>query len=212
MQEYSHYVGLGQASLISLYCTYLVLSAVIMEPDDSHCNPLSQKKNTELISNILGAFFAFLTIAFTTARTASIDLFCPTSAGVAVQEDNHISGNASYRVESENLVHKNAMHVILKDNKISENVLNIAASPNRSTNNWIEEGSTRTILQLLFFHLIYILSICWTATWLAVQTDDKYNSLKSIGRTYWASWIKILSSELCYSLYIWSLIAPIDID
>ena len=209
VQDYNYHVGLGQASLISLYCTYLVLSAVVMAPDHLNCNPISQNRNTQKLSGTLGTFFAFLTIAFTTARTASSDLFSSPSNSMAAQGDNHTLEDASSQLIPRDLVHESAIQDIIKKNRLSDDALPTVTSTNDHTNTWAKQGTARTIYQLLFFHVIFLLSVCWIAYWLSMHIDERHNNLKSAGRTYWASWIKVLSSELCYSLYIWSLYIPI---
>lgn len=209
VQEYNYYVGLGQASLISLYCTYLVFSAVVMAPSHDNCNPVSKNNNTQKISATLGAFFAFLTIAFTTARTASSDPFGPVVTDMTVKEDDHALEAISYKNSSPDLVHKSAMQIILKSNKLSENDLPTTMSNNNYPDAEVKQDSVRTIYQLLFFHTIFLLSVCWTGTWLSLHVTKEHNSLEAVSRAYWTSWIKVLSSELCYCLYILSLILPV---
>lgn len=151
VQEYSYYVGLGQASMISLYCTYLIFSAVVMAPNHDNCNPVSKNKNTQKISATLGAFFAFLTIAFTTARTASSDPFSPMGTDMAAKEDDHALEAITSRTSTPDLVHKSAMQIILKNNKLSEDDLSTVISNNNHPKATVEQSSVRTIYQLFFF-------------------------------------------------------------
>ena len=66
--------GLAQAATVSIYCTYLTLSAVAMEPDDQHCNPLVRANGTRKASIVMGAIVTFITCAYTTTRAATYGL------------------------------------------------------------------------------------------------------------------------------------------
>lgn len=61
------------------------------------------------------------------------------------------------------------------------------------------------------FHVIFFLSTTWVATLLTMNfnADTVEDSFVPVGRTYWASWAKIVSAWICYGIYIWSLVAPL---
>ncbi|CAG8695033.1 9670_t:CDS:2, partial [Racocetra fulgida] len=61
--------GLSQASIVVVYCTYLITSAVANEPGD--CNPLTKSSGTRTTTIVIGAIFTFLAIAYSTTRAAS---------------------------------------------------------------------------------------------------------------------------------------------
>ncbi|CAG8492434.1 11814_t:CDS:2 [Scutellospora calospora] len=61
--------GLSQASVVVIYCTYLITSAVANEPGS--CNPLTTSNGTRTTTIVLGAVFTFLAIAYSTTRAAS---------------------------------------------------------------------------------------------------------------------------------------------
>lgn len=71
VQEANHRSGLSQSSIVVLYGTYLVLSAVANEPDDKGCNPLRRSQGSQTTSILLGALFTFLAIAYSTSRAAT---------------------------------------------------------------------------------------------------------------------------------------------
>ena len=71
VQEYNPKAGLAQSAMVAVYCTYLTMSAVSMEPDDKHCNPLIRAQGTRTTSIILGAIVTMLTVAYTTTRAAT---------------------------------------------------------------------------------------------------------------------------------------------
>ncbi|OUM61725.1 hypothetical protein PIROE2DRAFT_31423, partial [Piromyces sp. E2] len=66
--------GIAQASMIVIYATYIVCSAISNEPDDDlHCNPFNKK--TQVTSTILGVLFTFISIAYSTTRAAANGIF-----------------------------------------------------------------------------------------------------------------------------------------
>ena len=75
IQESNPHAGLAQSSMVVIYCTYLVMSAVSSEPDDKYCNPLIRSKGTRTASVVLGAFFTFIAVAYTTTRAAANSAF-----------------------------------------------------------------------------------------------------------------------------------------
>ena len=65
------------------------------------------------------------------------------------------------------------------------------------------------------FHIIFFLATQYVATLLTINVkQDDYGDFVPVGRTYFASWVKIISSWVCFVLYGWSLLAqlfgPID--
>lgn len=73
IQEGNSRSGLSQASIVVIYCTYLVLSAVANEPNDKECNPLRKSIGPQTTSVVLGAIFTFLAVAYSTSRAATQD-------------------------------------------------------------------------------------------------------------------------------------------
>lgn len=73
VQEGNSRSGLSQASIVVIYCTYLVLSAVANEPNDKECNPLRRSIGPQTTSVVLGAIFTFLAVAYSTSRAATQD-------------------------------------------------------------------------------------------------------------------------------------------
>lgn len=67
--------GLAQASMVAVYCTYLVMSAVGNHEHES-CNPLRRNgpgsvQGARDTTVILGAIFTFIAIAYSTSRAAT---------------------------------------------------------------------------------------------------------------------------------------------
>jgi hypothetical protein len=71
IQEYNPRSGLAQASMVAVYCTYLVMSAV-GNRDTEQCNPIRRSaQGTRTTTVVLGAIFTFLAIAYSTSRAAT---------------------------------------------------------------------------------------------------------------------------------------------
>jgi len=62
--------GLLQSSVVMLFSTYLVYSAIMSEPG-SKCNPFDWNKSTKLATVIMGAIFTIVSVVYSTVRTAS---------------------------------------------------------------------------------------------------------------------------------------------
>lgn len=76
VQEANPRSGLAQSGMVVAYTTYLVTSAIANHVDDPNnanaCNPLqSRANNTQTSMVLLGAFFTFLAIAYSTSRAAT---------------------------------------------------------------------------------------------------------------------------------------------
>ena len=75
-----------------------------------------------------------------------------------------------------------------------------------------DDEKTGTQYNYSVFHLIFMLSTAWIATLLTQAldpTNDAQSDFVPVGRTYWASWVKIVSAWVCYVIYAWALVAPV---
>lgn len=70
VQEYNPRSGLAQSSMVAVYCTYLIMSAV-GNHDHNSCNPLRRGSGTQYTTLFLGAVFTFVAIAYSTSRAAT---------------------------------------------------------------------------------------------------------------------------------------------
>lgn len=75
VQEANPRSGLAQSSIVAVYCTYLIMSAVgnHSNSDSTSCkNPLQERAAaTRTTTAVIGAVFTFLTIAYCTSRAAT---------------------------------------------------------------------------------------------------------------------------------------------
>ena len=72
IQESNPRSGLAQSSIVAVYCTYLIMSAV-GNHTHAECNPLHNGtvSGTRTTTVVLGAAFTFIAIAYSTSRAAT---------------------------------------------------------------------------------------------------------------------------------------------
>lgn len=93
VQEYNPRSGLAQASMVAVYCTYLITSA-IGNHEHNTCNPLQKYRGTvqgtRTTTVVIGAIFTFLAIAYSTSRAAtqSRALVGKKKGAIALPEDH----------------------------------------------------------------------------------------------------------------------------
>jgi len=85
-------------------------------------------------------------------------------------------------------------------------------SPSKNTAGDDERGAVQYNYSL--FHIIFFLATAWVGTLLTMSIDESTKSeelegFAPVGRTYWASWVKIVSAWVCYAIYTWTLVAPV---
>ena len=217
VQEYNPKAGLAQAAMVAVYCTYLTMSAVSMEPDDTEdkrCNPLVLARGTRTTTVVIGAVVTMLTVAYTTTRAAT-QSFGLGGAGKGQirlpEEDEHDlvttqPGRREMRAE--------ALRRAVEEGSLPADALlsdDDDDSDDGNHNSSHDDERSNTQYNYSTFHIIFFLATAWVATLLTMNYDDSSNDgdFATVGRTLAASWIKIVSTWFCYGMYIWSLVAPI---
>lgn len=216
VQEYNPKAGLAQAAMVAVYCTYLTMSAVSMEPDDTedrHCNPLVVGQGTRTTTVIIGAIATMLTVAYTTTRAATQSLGLGGSGKGQIRlpdDDEHdlVTTQPSARREMRAEALRRAVEEgsLPADALLSDDDEDSDAGGNTAHDD--ERSSTQ--YNYTMFHIIFFLATAWVATLLTMDWDEKrHDNFATVGRTLWASWVKIVSSWVCYAMYTWTLVAPI---
>ncbi|KAL9041817.1 MAG: hypothetical protein Q9214_003977 [Letrouitia sp. 1 TL-2023] len=217
VQELNPQAGLAQSAMVAVYCTYLTMSAVSMEPDDHHCNPLIRARGTQKASIVIGAIVTMATIAYTTTRAATQGIALGNTAhddysklpqeegdhGLVEQQPN--SSRREMRAE--------ALRAAVEAGSLPANALDEDDDDDdddyEDRKGGKDDERTRTQYNYTLFHVIFLLATTWVATLLTQSIDYEATGVASVGRTYWASWVKIVSAWVCYGIYTWSLIAPV---
>jgi serine incorporator 1/3 len=210
VQEYNPKAGLAQSAMVAVYCTYLTMSAVSMEPDDKHCNPLVRAQGTRTTSIVIGAIVTMLTVAYTTTRAATQSLGLGGSGAIQLSdEDEH--DLVTQQPGSRREMRAEALRRAVEEGSLPADAL-LSDDEGESTGGTSgDDERSRTQYNYTMFHLIFFLATAWVATLLTMNYEDstKDGSFAAVGRTYWASWVKIVSAWVCYGMYGWTLVAPI---
>lgn len=212
VQEYNPNAGLAQALMVVVYCTYLIMSAVASEPDDKYCNPLIRSKGTRTALVVLGAFFTFIAIAYTTTRAAANSTF---ASEVAEQV---VTGSLTDEPNARREMRYQAIKQAVNEGSLLESALNQLDLYDDDDQNpggeFKPDVNSEEIYKVKYnyalFHIIFFLATQYVATLLTINVkQDEVGDFMPVGRTYFSSWVKIISSWVCYLLYGWTLIAPV---
>ena len=210
IQEYNPKAGLAQAAMVAFYCTYLTMSAVSMEPDDKNCNPLVRAQGTRTASIVMGAIVTMLTVAYTTTRAATQTLGLGNSGAVRLPDDDEhdlVTQQPSSRRE----MRAEALRRAVEEGSLPADALLSDDESDAGRNTPGDDERSNTQYNYAIFHVIFFLATAWVATLLTMRWEEatRDGDFAAVGRTYWASWVKIISSWVCYGMYIWTLVAPV---
>lgn len=200
--------------MVAIYCTYLTMSAVGMEPDDHKCNPLIRARGTRRASIVIGAIVTFVTVAYTTTRAATYGLALGAQGNpyASLPTEDYEHGLVTQQPESRREMRQAALRAAVESGSLPASALDDDSDDESDDGNHSrddERNSTQYNYSL--FHIIFLLATAYVATLLTMNFDPtaENDGFVAVGRTYWASWAKILSAWACYGIYIWSLVAPI---
>ena len=190
------------------------MSAVSMEPDDQQCNPLLRANGTRTASIVLGAIVTMLTIAYTTTRAATQGFALGSSGGHAyarLGEEEIEHGMVDQQpVSSRREMRAEALRAAVEAGSLPANALDDDDDDSDDGKEAKDDERGGTQYNYSLFHVIFFLATCWVATLLTQSMDDiEMVGVAPVGRSYWASWVKIVSSWVCYLIYGWSLVAPV---
>lgn len=199
-----------------------------MEPDDHECNPLVRATGTRTASVVLGAVVTFATCAYTTTRAATYGLAMgsgkPTVGYEAVDEEGTAThGLVDTQPESRRAMRQEALRRAVESGALPASALNDDSDDDSESDSDIGGKKSRrnkksdderhaTAYNYAFFHVIFLLATAWVATLLTQKVGDATYGREDfvpVGRTYWASWVKIVSAWACYCIFIWTLGAPV---
>ncbi|KXX83331.1 Membrane protein TMS1 [Madurella mycetomatis] len=228
VQEHNPKAGLAQAAMVAVYCTYLTMSAVSMEPDeteDRRCNPLVLGQGTRTTTIVVGAIVTMLTVAYTTTRAATQSLGLGGGSGNRIrlpdddgEADEHHDLITTQPSSARRQMRAEALRRAVEEGSLPADAL-LSDDDDASSdagvggaNSAHDDERSSTQYNYAMFHVIFFLATAWVATLLTMDWDDSkqsHDGFATVGRTLWASWVKIVSSWVCYAMYTWTLIAPI---
>jgi hypothetical protein len=190
--------GLLQSGVVTLYCTYLIYSAVSSEPNSGsfQCNPFDNIGGS--VSSVLtGAAFTIVAVCWSTIRmsTKGNDLL---EGGIGAGTD------ASYAsIQEEKLLPE--LHEDNIPGSFSQDEDNGAAG--------IEDDEKNEVTyNYSFFHITFMLGTMYVfmiiTDWQSVSGVAHSESFK-VDHGFAAVWVKLASSWLAALFYCWTLVAPI---
>ncbi|POS85754.1 membrane protein-like protein TMS1, partial [Erysiphe pulchra] len=197
VQEFNPKAGLAQAAMVAVYCTYLTMSAVSMEPDDKHCNPLVRAQGTRTTSVVIGAIVTMLTVAYTTTRAATQAMALNGTGAIQLPEDDShdlITKQPNLRRQ----MRAAALRQAIEEGSLPADAFQEDESDTESgVNTPRDDERAKTQYNYTLFHVIFFLATAWVATLLTMNVEESTkngNDFAPVGRTYWASWVKIVSA------------------
>ncbi|EPE31469.1 hypothetical protein GLAREA_12772 [Glarea lozoyensis ATCC 20868] len=213
IQEYNPKAGLAQSAMVAVYCTYLTMSAVSMEPDDHKCNPLIRAQGTRKTSIVIGAIVTMLTVAYTTTRAATQGVALGGKGKSVRLPDDDEHDLVTQQPDSRREMRAAALRQAVEEGSLpADALLEDDDDDSESGNTAKDDERTSTQYSYALFHIIFFMATAWVATLLTMNIEESTkdgSDFAPIGRTYWASWVKIISAWVCYSMYTWTLVAPI---
>lgn len=188
-----------------------------MEPDDRHCNPLVRATGTRTASIVLGAVVTFLTCAYTTTRAATYGLAMGSSKSGYSQlnaEEESSTGLVSTQPASRREMRAEALRRAVESGALPASALDDDSDDEDedSPKHKNDDEKNGTQYNYAVFHVIFMLATAWIATLLTQSIggdDGGKGDFVPVGRTYWASWVKIVSAWVCYGIFGWTLGAPL---
>lgn len=203
--------GLPQASMVIIYCTYVILSAVANEPDDNMCNPLTRSRGTRTTTLVIGALFTFLAISYSTSRAAT------QGKALITKSDYHPLNTASAvpLVTSQPEGFPSNMRSDTLTAAVESGAIPASALDDDDDDDYDvkDDEKNGVAYNYAFFHLIFAIASMYVAmlltNWNNVTTINSDEKLIVIGQTYIAVWVKVISSWICIILYSWTLIGPV---
>ncbi|KAI3641637.1 hypothetical protein MIR68_000334 [Amoeboaphelidium protococcarum] len=187
IQEENPQSGLPQSAFLMLYSTYLVYTALSSEPD-AKCNfsqAQNHKRNDQVI---IGVILTFLALVYSTSSAASNSgAFIRSNGedGIALISDNERGAGGD-------------------SSRDGDDALN---DPN------FNDESDGCTYNYSFFHIIFAIGSMYVAmlltNWDIVKTADSADEAIQLGRSWQATWVKVVTSWMAYLMYIWTLVAPL---
>ncbi|KAF9787431.1 serine incorporator/TMS membrane protein [Thelephora terrestris] len=220
VQEHNPRSGLVQASMVAVYCTYLIVSAVGNHETDTCKNPIRKAQGTRTTTVVLGAIFTFLAIAYSTSRAAtqSKALVGSKKKGDIHLDEEHRSelGVVNTQPSRTETPRYQALLAAVEAGALPASVLDEEEEDDDEeiVGESRDDERSGTRYNYSWFHVIFVLGAMYVAMLLTdwnVVKEVKGNPDEDvyIGRSEVAMWMRVVSSWVCMLLYMWSLMAPV---
>jgi serine incorporator 1/3 len=190
IQEANTKAGLAQAAMVTIYCTYLTLSAVSMEPDDKQCNPLIRARGARVSTVVLGAIVTMLTIAYTTTRAATQGFAMGAKGGAnnyaQISSEDYEHGLVDQQPRSSRReMRAEALRAAVEAGSIPASALDDDDDDDSDDGRDAKDDERQgTQYNYSLFHIIFLMATCWVATLLTQDMKPEENTdFAPVGRT-----------------------------
>jgi len=206
IQEKNPRIGLLQSSVVTIYSTYLIWSALASEPAEMKCNSFAPFTNVDPqsvgggFSLFLGVFFTFLALVYAAVRAGS-------------------SGDDFSSVPKITKLSKNQLlaTVTVVNDTVGESTAEELQEIQDLEESISEESSDEdsgVTYNYSFFHFTFCLAALYLSmvltNWQTVSKNDTAtDSALNVDQGMASVWVKVVSSWLVLVLYLWTIIAPI---
>ncbi|RIA99026.1 serine incorporator/TMS membrane protein [Glomus cerebriforme] len=220
IQEGNPRSGLPQASMVVIYCTYLILSAAANEPTHDMCNPLNSTHKTRKTSIIIGALFTFLAISYSTSRAASQGkaLLMNYSSTIYKYHRVNCNDNDEFSNTIPLTTNESKDEQPLSTSNYSQTIMDsvqrgvfLPSVLDEEAHDLIGDENHDVAYNYTFFHFIFAIAAMYVAmlltSWNTITMTGN-EKLVVIGKSYTIVWVKVISGWVCFLLYYWSLVAP----
>jgi len=184
LQEKNPRAGLLQSAVVTMYCTYLVWSAIMSEPVDMKCGSISMAGGTHY-SVILGVIITVIAVIYSTLRLST---------------------------SSENLMGREEVRKALLPEEDPEDSAPVLAVQGTEGSN--DDEATETTYNYTFFHISFALAAMYLAmvitNWQTVsKTNQNQQNGIQVDQGMISVWVKLVSGWITIGLYGWTLLAPV---
>jgi len=171
--------GLLQSSVVMVFSTYLVYSAIMSEPG-SKCNPFDWNKTSKAATVIIGAIFTIVSVVYSTVRTASA------SSDLLGEPD----------VEKSPLV-------------ASEGAGDESNVDGKQIDDDEEDETTYNYTHFHIAFAVGSMYVGMLLTNWMTLTGTSGDNTVNVDHGYASFWVKMVSSWITILLYGWTLLAPV---
>lgn len=197
VQERQPRSGLLQASVISLYTTYITWSALSYQPDS--CNAIRGKlleaskglSPTFDAQSIIGLVVTFIVVMFACIRTSSSSQIGKIGLG----------GNGTSPATESTILTPDSSKQAVTDENVEE--------PRSKGQNVHDDEGDAVSYSYSFFHFMMFLATLYIMMTLTNWYKPNGSNLKTLGSSVAAFWVKMSSSWICFILYTWTLLGPV---
>lgn len=209
LQERNPRVGLLQSSVVCIYTTYLIWSALASEPSSMKCSTLTIGSTTsgDVFSLFFGVFVTFIALIYAALRVSS-------------SGDDLSNATSVKKPESKKVLLKSMPSTTKSDSDGDEpdeekkETVNESDDDTQSDEESDEQGAVA--YNYSFFHVTFMLASLYlamvltnweTVTSLTGDQVDKNSIYVDQGMA--AVWTKVISSYATFALFLWTMIAPL---